>query len=155
MSTGGRLACRVRDGRTTTSLADAAQLVGFRRAGNAFTNVLLRNHGLHIDIAIDKSHPIGKQHPAGIKDVVLESALTTIMDCEDSVAAVDAADKTVVYRNWCGIMRGTLTASVAKGSRHDRAAPESPIASTRHRTALRSRCRGAACCSCATSARTC
>jgi malate synthase len=113
---GTRLACRLRDDRTTTGLANAAQLVGFRRTGDALTNVLLRNHGLHIDIAIDKSHPIGKQHPAGIKDIALESALTTIMDCEDSVAAVDAADKTIVYRNWCGIMRGTLTASVAKGS---------------------------------------
>ena len=113
---GARLACRVRDGRTTTGMADAAQLAGLRREGAVLTNVLLRNHGLHIDIAIDKSHPIGKQHPAGIKDIVLESALTTIMDCEDSVAAVDAADKTVVYRNWCGIMRGTLTASVAKGA---------------------------------------
>jgi malate synthase len=112
---GERLACRLRDGRTTTGLADAAQLVGLRRARNELTNVLLRQHGLHIDISIDKSHPIGKQHPAGVKDVVLESALTTIMDCEDSVAAVDAADKTVVYRNWCGIMRGTLTARVAKG----------------------------------------
>ena len=77
--------------------------------------MLLCQHGLHIDLVIDRTHPIGRQHPAGIKDVVLESALTTIMDCEDSVAAVDAADKTVVYRNWCGIMRGTLTASVPKG----------------------------------------
>ncbi len=111
----GRLACRLRDGRTT-SLADAAQLAGFRRVERQLTNVLLRNHGLHIDIVIDASHPIGRQHPAGVKDVVLESALTTIMDCEDSVAAVDAADKTVVYRNWCGIMRGTLTATVAKGA---------------------------------------
>ena len=114
-ATGGRLACRLRDGRST-SLADAAQFVGLRRAGNALTNVLLRHHGLHIDIVIDPTHPIGKQHPAGVKDIVLESALTTIMDCEDSVATVDAADKTVVYRNWCGIMRGTLAASVAKGS---------------------------------------
>ncbi len=112
---GQKLACRLRHGRSA-ALADAAQLAGFKRAGEALTNVLLRNHGLHIDIAIDPRHPIGKQHPAGVKDVVLESALTTIMDCEDSVAAVDAEDKTVVYRNWCGIMRGTLTASVAKGN---------------------------------------
>jgi malate synthase len=112
---GELLACRLRDGRSA-SLGDAAQFVGLRRTGNALTNVLLRHHGLHIDIVIDPTHPIGRQHPAGVKDVVLESALTTIMDCEDSVAAVDAADKTVVYRNWCGIMRGTLAASVAKGS---------------------------------------
>jgi malate synthase len=111
---GERLVFRLHDGRET-ELADAAAFAGFRRSGAALANVLLRHHGLHIDIAIDKDHPIGKQHPAGIKDVVLESALTTIMDCEDSVAAVDAADKTVVYRNWYGIMRGTLTASVAKG----------------------------------------
>jgi malate synthase len=113
--TGGQLVCRLRDGRNA-KLADATQFAGFRRAGGALTNVLLRHHGLHIDIVIDPSHPIGREHPAGVKDVVLESALTTIMDCEDSVATVDAADKTVVYRNWCGIMRGTLTASVAKGS---------------------------------------
>jgi malate synthase len=114
-SSGGRLTCRLRDGRSA-GLVDAAQLAGLRRAGDTLTNVLLRHHGLHIDIVIDASHPIGRQHPAGVKDVVLESAITTIMDCEDSVAAVDAADKTVVYRNWYGIMRGTLTASVAKGS---------------------------------------
>jgi malate synthase len=113
--TGGKLACRLRKG-GAVGLVDTDQFVGFRRTGDALTNVLLRHHGLHIDIVIDPSHPIGKQHPAGVKDVVLESALTTIMDCEDSVAAVDAADKTVVYRNWCGIMRGTLTATVAKGS---------------------------------------
>ncbi len=98
-----------------TGLANPDRFVGFRRNGNTVTNILLRNHGLHIDIVIDPSHPIGKQHPAGVKDVVLESALTTIMDCEDSVAAVDAADKTVVYRNWCGIMRGTLQAAFTKG----------------------------------------
>jgi malate synthase len=102
-------------GGNKVGLADPDQFVGFRRKGSAVTNVLLRNHGLHIDIVIDPTHPIGKQHPAGVKDVVLESALTTIMDCEDSVAAVDAADKTVVYRNWCGIMRGTLQAAFTKG----------------------------------------
>ncbi len=98
-----------------TGLATASQFAGFGRTGSTLAHVLLRNHGLHIDISIDPSHRIGKQHPAGVKDVVLESALTTIMDCEDSVAAVDAADKAVVYRNWSGIMRGTLTASLEKG----------------------------------------
>jgi malate synthase len=111
---GNRPVFRLRDGRETT-LADAAAFAGFRRAGAALSSLLLRHHGLHVDVEIDASHPIGREHPAGVKDVVLESALTTIMDCEDSVAAVDAADKTVVYRNWCGIMRGTLSASVAKG----------------------------------------
>jgi malate synthase len=105
----------VRAGERSTALADPGHFVGYRRSRDALTNILLRHHGLHIDVVIDRSHPIGKQHPAGVKDVVLESALTTIMDCEDSVAAVDAEDKTVVYRNWCGIMRGTLSASFAKG----------------------------------------
>jgi malate synthase len=102
-------------GQRRSGLAMRSQFAGFKRAGDAVTSVLLRNHGLHIDIVIDPTHPIGKQHPAGVKDVVLESALTTIMDCEDSVAAVDADDKAVVYRNWCGIMRGTLSAAFAKG----------------------------------------
>ena len=111
---GGELALRLAGGRDT-KLANPAQLAGFRKNGGALGSVLLRNHGLHIDIEIDRNHPIGKDHPAGIKDVVLESAVSTIMDCEDSVAAVDAEDKTVVYRNWCGIMRGTLTAKFLKG----------------------------------------
>ncbi len=110
----GALYCSLAGGRSA-ALTDPARFAGFRR-GATLTNVLLRHHGLHIDLVIDRAHPIGRQHPAGVKDVVLESALTTIMDCEDSVAAVDAADKTVVYRNWCGIMRGTLTASVPKGA---------------------------------------
>jgi malate synthase len=111
----GRLLGVTLAGGHKTGLVNPNQFVGFRRNGDVVTNVLLRNHGLHIDVVIDPSHPIGKQHPAGVKDVVLESALTTIMDCEDSVAAVDAADKTVVYRNWCGIMRGTLQAAFTKG----------------------------------------
>jgi malate synthase len=111
---GAQAVFRLRDGRET-NLADAAAFAGFRRTDAALSSLLLRHHGLHIDVEIDPSHPIGREHAAGVKDVVLESALTTIMDCEDSVAAVDAADKTVVYRNWCGIMRGTLTANVAKG----------------------------------------
>jgi malate synthase len=77
--------------------------------------VLLRHNQLHIDIRIEKDHPIGAQHAAGICDVVLESAVSTIMDCEDSVAAVDAHDKALVYSNWCGIMKGTLKTSFMKG----------------------------------------
>src|SRR5690606_10408408 len=105
-------------GGTRTGLKDNAQFAGYRtREREHLTNVLLVRNGLHVDIEIDAAHPIGKTHPAGIKDVVLESAVSTIMDCEDSVAAVDADDKVNVYRNWCGIMRGTLTAPFKKGDR--------------------------------------
>jgi malate synthase len=113
--TDGELICALGDGRKT-KLREGEQFAGVRRSDTGIESVLLRNHGLHIDLEIDREHPIGKEHPAGIKDVVLESAVSTIMDCEDSVAAVDAADKAVVYRNWCGIMRGTLTAKFRKGA---------------------------------------
>lgn len=96
-------------------LVDASQWVGF--TGNPATpdSILLRHHGLHAEIQIDRSHSIGATDAAGVKDVCLESALTTIQDCEDSVAAVDAEDKAIVYRNWLGLMTGKLTDIFKKG----------------------------------------
>ena len=91
-------------------LADPAQLVG--RSGD---NLLLRHNGLHIEVVIDPVHPIGKDDPAHIADVVLESAVTTIVDLEDSIAAVDAEDKVAAYGNWLGLMQGDLSASFTKG----------------------------------------
>ena len=99
---------------TVIGLADPAQLVGYLGDEDAPTSVLLTNNGLHIDIQIDPDSPIGSTDAAGVKDVVLESAITTIMDFEDSVAAVDAADKTLGYRNWLGLNTGKLTEEVAK-----------------------------------------
>ena len=104
------------DGRETT-LADPATFAGFRSSGDDVECVLLRNNGLHIEIQIDPTKPIGRAHPAGINDIFLESAITTIQDCEDSVAAVDAEDKVRVYRNWLGIMKGTLEAKFTKAGR--------------------------------------
>jgi len=92
------------DGRHT-GLADSAKFAGFNTAGGELETLLLRNNGLHIEIHFDREKPIGRTHPAGINDVWLESAITTIQDCEDSVAAVDAEDKVRVYLNWLGIMR--------------------------------------------------
>ena len=99
---------------STTSLADTTQFVGFHQTDGQLSTVLLRHNGLHIEIRIDPNHPIGQSDMAGVKDVVLEAAVTTIQDCEDSVAAVDAADKALVYRNWNGIMQGTLQTSFDK-----------------------------------------
>jgi malate synthase len=113
---GGRLAVGLADG-SVAQLARPAQLAGYQGAPESPTAILLVNHGLHIELTIDKNHPIGRTDAAGIADLVLEAAVTTIIDCEDSVAAVDAADKVLVYRNWLGLMKGELAATFDKGGR--------------------------------------
>jgi malate synthase len=102
---------------STVGLENPAQFVGFQGEMGDPASVLLSHHGLHIDIRIDRNHAIGKDDPAGVADLVIEAALTTILDLEDSVAVVDAADKVHAYRNWLGILKGTLTELVTKGGR--------------------------------------
>uniref|UniRef100_UPI003D0F3751 malate synthase G n=1 Tax=Pseudoalteromonas sp. TaxID=53249 RepID=UPI003D0F3751 len=95
-------------------LADPEQLIGYQGEAQNPSAILLKNNGLHIELQIDHHHPIGQADKAGLKDVLLEAALTTIMDCEDSVAAVDAEDKVNVYQNWLGLMQGNLVEAFNK-----------------------------------------
>ncbi len=112
----GQLVVVLRDG-SETSLAQPEKLIGYLGNAAAPDSVLLKNNGLHFEVQIDRSSLIGKDDAAGIKDIIMESALTAIMDCEDSVAAVDAEDKVVIYRNWLGLMKGDLTEEVTKGGK--------------------------------------
>jgi len=111
----GHLAVTLPSGET--GLKAAAQFVGYNGAPEHPTAILLKNHNLHAELVINPANPIGRDDAAGVADIILESALSTICDCEDSVAAVDAADKVEVYRNWLGLMSGTLSAPVEKGGK--------------------------------------
>jgi malate synthase len=112
----GALVVRLRNG-VCTGLARPIQFVGYCGQSTAPSVLLLRNHNLHIAINIDRASLVGRGDPAGITDIVLEAAVTTIMDLEDSVAAVDAEDKVAIYRNWLGLVKGTLRASFEKGGK--------------------------------------
>ncbi|KML38217.1 malate synthase G [Cytobacillus firmus] len=112
----GKLAVVLGNGETV-KLKEEAKFAGYQGEQNQPSAVLLKNNGLYFEIQFDRSHPIGKTDDAGVKDVLLEAAITTIMDCEDSVTAVDAEDKVLVYRNWLGLMKGDLSAAFTKGSK--------------------------------------
>ena len=113
---GGKLVVTLADG-TKTGLKEEDKLAGYTGDIANPTSILLKNNGLHLEIVIDPTSPVGSTDAAGVKDLVLESALTTIMDCEDSVACVDAADKVVTYGNWLGLMKGDLAEEVNKGGK--------------------------------------
>ena len=108
---------RVSNGRLEPALADPSALAGYKGDSASPTSILLRNNGLHIELRIDRTHPVGRDAPAGLADVILESAVTAIADLEDSVAAVDAKDKVAGYANWLNLMQGTLEATFDKAGR--------------------------------------
>jgi malate synthase len=113
---GGKLAVALKGGETT-GLKEGSQFVGYQGEAGSPSSILLKHNGIHIDIRIDRSTPIGQSDAAGVSDVVLEAALSTILDLEDSVAVVDAQDKVLAYGNWLGILKGDLTEQVSKGGR--------------------------------------
>ncbi|MGB1883852.1 MAG: malate synthase G [Gammaproteobacteria bacterium] len=111
-----RLVIKLKDG-SESELADGSRFVGYNGRADAPSEILLKNNNLHLIIQIDPAHPVGEADAASVKDIMLESAITTIQDCEDSVAAADGEDKALVYRNWLGLMRGNLTDTFAKGGK--------------------------------------
>ena len=113
---GGELVVTLKDG-TTAKLADKAQFIGFQGTAKSPSSVLLQHNGLHLDIIINRATPTGKSDAAGVSDLVLEAALSTILDLEDSVAVVDAQDKVLAYSNWLGILNGTLVEQFEKGGK--------------------------------------